>query len=238
MEGGFRNVRVIVDTSADLDAIIEEENLDADIYDFVIYDNVGYQDFDIECVIITSRVSEAYLQEVVWMVGEEGVIIFRFGEGVKPPKEKSEKKKGRPDQKKGKRKKPGEEEHLEEEEHEEDEVGDITEEVVLDGSKGKAADTGFYDDGSIKNKWTMEKTDAEILNDKLAEAQAAVLPFPSFKDIEDMESRWILPKVSGKLAKILYNMLKDTISVDERQFMKGVGSQDEGGNFISGADVR
>lgn len=235
MEGGFRNVRVIVCTNNDLEDIIEEERLNAELYEYVIYDNVGFQDFDIECVIITSRVSESYLQEVIWMVGEEGTVIFRFGEGIKPPKEKKEKKE--PTNKKRRGKGKGAEEQEVEIDAIED-VGDMSKEVILDGAKAQAKDTGFNEDGTIKNKWTMEKTDAEILNEKLAEAQAAVLPFPSFKDIEDMESRWILPKVNGKLAKILYNMLKDEISVDERQFMKGVSSQDEGGNFISGADVR
>lgn len=231
LEGGFRNVRVIVQPDGDLEEALEQEDMYKGKYDFVIYDNMGYPDFDVECIIITSRVSESYLQDIVWLVGEEGTKIFRFGAGAPRPKQPKEKKE-RPDKKR-----------LRKGENSEDDIDlapspDDMSPDVLDATAAKKEDTGFNDDGTYKNKWTAEKTDAEILNDKLAEAQATVLPFPSFEDIEKMECRWILPKVESKLAKVIYQVIGPYINVEERLFMKGVSSQDEGGNFISGADVR
>ena len=232
MEGGFRNVRVIVQPDGDLEDALEQEEMFKDKYSFVIYDNMGATDYDIECIIITSRVSESYLQDIVWIIGEEGTNVFRFGPGAPAPKKEREKK-----QSKGKAKK-----NSRSDESESDGIIQTSEEDVFENVLDAKANTqqisGFNEDGTIKNKWTMEKTDAEILNEKLAEAQAAVLPFPNFEDIEKMESRWIFPKVNGKLAKAIYQVIGPVINVDERTFMKGVSTADEGGYFISGADVR
>lgn len=232
MEGGFRNVRVIVQPDGDLEDALAQEEMFKDKYSFVIYDNMGATDYDIECIIITSRVSESYLQDIVWIIGEEGTNVFRFGPGAPAPKKEKEKK-----QSNGKAKK-----NSKSDESESDGIIQTSEEDVFENVLDAKANTqqisGFNEDGTIKNKWTMEKTDAEILNEKLAEAQAAVLPFPNFEDIEKMESRWIFPKVNGKLAKAIYQVIGPFINVDERTFMKGVSTADEGGYFISGADVR
>ena len=231
LEGGFRNVRVIVQPDGDLQAAEEEDEMFKDKYDYVIYDNMGQTDFDMEFIIITSRVSESYLQDIVWLIGEEGTKVFRFGAGVKPPKPEKSKSAKKPRKGKGK-----EEESVEEEQEQPQVVDDQVQ--VLDGKSGMAEESMFNEDGTIKNHWRREKTDAEILNEKLAEAQTVVLPFPSFEDIEKMECRWIFPKIDTKLAKYMYSILKDYISVDERSFTKGVQTNDEGGHFISGADVR
>ena len=92
MEGGFRNVRVIVQPDGDLEDALEQEEMFKDKYSFVIYDNMGATDYDIECIIITSRVSESYLQDIVWIIGEEGTNVFRFGPGAPAPKKEKEKK--------------------------------------------------------------------------------------------------------------------------------------------------
>lgn len=232
MEGGFRNVRVIVQPDGDLEDALEQEEMFKDKYSFVIYDNMGATDYDIECIIITSRVSESYLQDIVWIIGEEGTNVFRFGPGAPAPKKEKEKK-----QSKGKAKKNSKSDEAESDGLIQTSEEDVFENV-LDAKANAQQISGFNEDGTIKNKWTMEKTDAEILNEKLAEAQAAVLPFPNFEDIEKMESRWIFPKVNGKLAKAIYQVIGPYINVDERTFMKGVSTVDEGGYFISGADVR
>ena len=229
LEGGFRNIRVIVQGDSDLEEALIGEDMYEDKYDFTIYDNMGYSDPDVECVIITSRVSESYLQDIVWIVGEPGVRVFRFGQGVgkpKTPKSKTDKKK------KGNTKSAADKTA-------EDVISELEEDnVVLDGTAAMQNQSPFNEDGTIKNKWEVVKSDAEILNGKLAEAQSVVLPFPSFEDIEKMECRWVLPKVDSKLAKQIYAMVKDKINVDERMFLKGVNTNDEGGYFISGADVR
>ena len=233
MEGGFRNIRVIVQPDGDLEEAINSDDMYQGKYDFTIYDNMGATDYDMELIIITSRVSESYLQDIVWIIGEEGTHVFRFGAGAPAPKDKN--KKGKESKKP---KKNGKKEDTEDTEDEDKDVDDVFNNAVIDAKANQAKVSGFNDDGSIKNKWTAEKTDAEILNEKLAQAQATVLPFPNFEDIEKMESRWILPKIEGKLAKALYKVIGPIINVDERQFTKGVSTVDEGGYFISGADVR
>lgn len=231
MEGGFRNVRVIVQPDGDLEEAMNSDDMYKGKYDFTIFDNMGATDYDMEFIIITSRVSESYLQDIVWIIGEEGTHVFRFGAGAPASKDKDKKSK---DNKKPKKKgKKGEEAEDDEQEDE-----DVFSNNVIDAKANQAKVSGFNEDGSIKNKWTAEKTDAEILNEKLAQAQATVLPFPNFEDIEKMESRWVLPKIEGKLAKALYKVIGPVINVDERQFTKGVSTVDEGGYFISGADVR
>lgn len=231
MEGGFRNIRVIVQPDGDLEEALEQEEMFKDKYSFVIYDNMGATDYDIECIIITARVSESYLQDILWSIGEEGVSVFRFGPGAPAPKKEKEKKSTN-------KKKPKNEEKSNELddviESNEDDVFDN----VLDAQQNAQQISGFNEDGTLKNKWTAIKTPSELLNEKLAQAQASVLPFPNFEDIEKMESRWIFPKVAGNLAKAIYKVIGPAISVDERTFMKGVSTVDEGGYFLSGADVR
>ena len=229
LEGGFRNVRVIVQPDNDLETALKEDEYYEGKYDFVIYDNMGVADFDVECIIITSRVSEAYLQDIIWLIGEKATVVFRFGQGYTEKKEKKPKEK--------KKRNGKEDEAIEITDENNDEIiadGD----TVLDGTKAMEKESGINPDGTLKNKWTRVKSDAEILNEKLAEAQAVVLPFPSFEEIEKMECRWIMPKVTGKLAKLIYSIFKDYINVDERMFLGGVSKDDEGGNFISGANVR
>jgi hypothetical protein len=226
LEGGFRNVRVIVQPDNDIEAALKSDDYYEGKYDFMIYDNIGADDFDVECVIITSRVSESYLVDILYLVGAENVVVFRFGEGYKDKKAKHSTK----DKKKKSRGRKGEDDS----EVEDIDMGD----TVLDGKSAREKESGFEEDGSIKNKWTHKKTDEEFLNEKLAQAQAVVLPFPSFEEIEKMECRWIMPKVTGKLAKLIYSIIKDYISVDEHTFIGGVSKDDEGGNFISGANVR
>lgn len=247
-EGGFRNIRVIVDASSDMEYVMETEDLYHGKYDFIIFDNFGTTDFDMEFIIVTTRVSEIYLQDILYVIGEPNTHVIRFGVGSGNKKKSDGKSGGRPErakrpesekQKARRHKKMTPEEIAAEEEAERIAAyKQADEEAANDLLNLQKDDSGFNPDGTIKNKWTREKTDEELLNDKLGEAKAVVLPYPSFKDIEDMESKWILPKIESKLAGVLYAALKDFIHVDERVFKKGVSTQDEGGNFISGADVR
>lgn len=248
-EGGFRNIRVIVDPSGDVEYVKESEDLYQGKYDFTIYDNFGTTDFDMEFIIVTARVSEIYLQDILYVIGEPNTHVIRFGAGSGNKKKKEpgssdgNKKRGKkPEtekQKARRHKKMTEEEIAAEEEAEREAAYKREDEEAANQLLNlQKEETGFNEDGTIKNKWTREKTDEELLNEKLGQAKAVVLSYPSFKDIEDMESKWILPKIESKLAGVLYNALKDFIHVDERIFKKGVSTQDEGGNFISGADIR
>lgn len=260
-DGGFRNIRVIVEPSGNVEYAMEEDGWYENKYDYVIYDNMEIPDYDVMLLLITNRISETYLQDILYIVGEANTYILRVGniikkkpekkaKGEKPEKkEKKEKKPKAPRPKKGKK---GEEEEVAEETVAEEETTEetveetVVQEVELTGASSTSVDellanekvqTGFNEDGTYVNKWRIEKTDAEILNEKLKEAGTMNLPFPKFQDIEDLESLYILPTLDSKQAKIFYDILKDWISVDQRQFTKGVSSKDEGGSFISGADI-
>lgn len=258
-DGGFRNIRVIVEPSGNVEYAMEEDNWYENKYDFVIYDNMEITDYDIMMILITNRISETYLQDILYIVGEPNTYILRVGnvtkkkpekkpKGEKPEKKAKPEKKPRP--KKGKKGEEVEEvveetpteaetetEAVEETNVTEQPTANTTSTSVDSLLEQQKTSTGFNEDGSYVNKWRIEKTDAEILNEKLKEAGSMNLPFPKFQDIEDLESLYIFPTLDSKQAKIYYDILKDWISVDQRQFTKGVSSKDEGGSFISGADI-
>ena len=273
-DGGFRNIRVIVEPSGNVEYAMEEDGWYENKYDFVIYDNMEIADYDLMLLLITNRISETYLQDILYIVGEPNTHILRFGtinkkkpeKKTKPEKGDKPEKKAKPEKKKPTPKKPPKKgkkgEEVEEETIDTPEVTEVAEETAEDilaedagvqvqdielrGASTTSVDsllegakesTGFNEDGSYINKWRIEKTDAEILNDKLKEAGSLNLAFPKFQDIEDLESLYILPTLDSKQAKIYYDILKEWISVDQRQFTKGVSSKDEGGSFISGADI-
>ena len=254
-DGGFRNIRVIVEPSGNVEYAMEEDGWYENKYDYVIYDNMEIPDYDVMLLLISNRISETYLQDILYIIGEPNTYILRVGniakkkpekkaKGEKPEKKEKKPKAAKP--KKGKKGEEVEEEITEEPVEEEVKEAPEVKEVELTGASSTSVDellanqkeqTGFNEDGSYVNKWRIEKTDAEILNDKLKEAGTMNLPFPKFQDIEDLESLYILPTLDSKQAKIFYDILKDWISVDQRQFTKGVSSKDEGGSFISGADI-
>ena len=216
-EGGFRNIRVISVPDQDVDTALAEDGYYKDKYDFVIFDNVAYTNADKDFVIVTSRVTEEYLQDLLYITDDPNVHIFRFGEAPKKQNEKPTKSKSAKPSRKNK--------------------GDVTISIDEHVNDAEEVETGYNEDGTIKNKFHEVKSDEQILNEKLRAAATTVIPFASFKDIEDMESRWILPPVSDKLAKQLYKVLKDDILVDERQFLKTIKIPDTGGLFIDGASL-
>lgn len=208
LEGGFKNVRILVSPEADLDEVMESDDFNKQKYDFVIYDNMGATDYDMLICVLTNRLSDYFVQDLLYIIQDSKTHVIKFGQAAPTKKEKPAKKVKSKPGKKG----------------EEAEVEEPTEEEVQD-------DREF-------NKWHVEKSDEEVLQETLNDRKAKWCKFPSFQAIEEMESRRILPVPDDGLIKELYRLLGESLSVDERQFTKGARLKDESSSDINGTDVR
>lgn len=197
MEGGFRNVRVVVNTEADLDAVKESDEYFRDKYDYIIYDNMGAIDYDMLICLVTNRLSENYVNDLVYVASDNKTKMLKFG--TPAPALKSE----RPQK----------------------------------ASKSKSESEGESDDRDF-NKWNVEKSDEEILAERLAADNLRWCRFPTFESIELMEARHQMIVPDDTLIKELYQLFGTVLAVDERQFTKGARLRDEGSSLIGGSDVR
>lgn len=97
-EGIFRNIQIYVDDSDSLTDIVLKHGINLNNYDFVIVDNIGVLETDLQFIIVTNAVSDVYLEDVKFMFEEEGVKLFKFGAPIKRGKEqKPEKQTDNPD---------------------------------------------------------------------------------------------------------------------------------------------
>ena len=101
LEGGFKNIRIVVNPEADLEAIKESDNYSKGKYDFTIFDNVGATDYDMLLCILTNRLSESYMQDLLYVIQDEKTHILKFGSPAPTPKQEKPKEKPAP-KKKGK----------------------------------------------------------------------------------------------------------------------------------------
>ncbi|MBR3598578.1 MAG: hypothetical protein IKL53_01735 [Lachnospiraceae bacterium] len=95
LEGGFKNVRVIVSPEGDLEAVKESDEWVPNKYDFIIYDNIGAVDYDMLICVVTSRVSESYGQDLLFIAADDKTQILKFGSpaaGARPSKDSKPKK--------------------------------------------------------------------------------------------------------------------------------------------------
>lgn len=88
LEGGFRNVRIVISPEADLEAMKESDEWYEGKYDFMIYDNCGAVDYDILIAILTNRISESYLQDLQYIISDDKTHILKFGKAAPKIKEK------------------------------------------------------------------------------------------------------------------------------------------------------
>lgn len=105
LEGGFKNIRVLVSPEADLDGLTIADEYFKGKYDFVIYDNIGAVDYDMMIAIITNRLSESYMQDLLYLCTDNKTHILKFGNPA--PALKTEKS-SKPDKSKGKAEEPDE----------------------------------------------------------------------------------------------------------------------------------
>ena len=198
MEGGFKNIRVIVSPEADLEGAKESDEWYLGRYDFCIYDNMGATDYDICLCLVTNRLSQSYVDDLTYLITDSKTHILKFGSAAPQLKEKGAKP----------------------EKHKKGEETELTEE-----------DLNF-------NKWRVEKTDEQILQEALADRNAKWCKFPSLEAIEQMESRHKMMVPDDGLIKELFRLFGKHLAVDERMFTKGARLKDESSSDISGTDVR
>ncbi len=211
LEGGFRNIRVCVSVESDLDAVRADDEYFKDKYDFVIYDNIGATDYDILLCLVTGRLSESYVQDLVFAIPDKKTHILKFG--VPAPALKVEK---------SNKKAPKEK---------------VT---PVDGEAPQSTPTpnGEEEPDFSYNKWDVQKTDEDLLREALESKARPWIKFPTFEEIELMEARHVMPTPNDVLIKELYRLFGQSLSVDEMQFKKGARLKDEGSSLISGSDVR
>lgn len=97
---GFGNVSIypLYPTySGDLTIAMEDSEYAPDKWDFVIWDNVGRMEYDYHFVLVTSRVSDSYMQDALTIIDDDNVHILKMGTPSKikdPSKNKCKCKKG------------------------------------------------------------------------------------------------------------------------------------------------
>ena len=213
VEGGFKNVRILVTPDGDMEGMLEVDEYYEGKYDYLILDNVGAVDYDILIAIVTNKITDTYVQDLLYVIGDEKTHILKFGSpapGGKTEKSGKDSSKDKAKAKPKKGKKGEEPEPVEEEE-------------VLD------------DDF---NKWDDKKTDEDILTEKLSTSQSKWCKFPTFDAIETMEARHYMMVPDETLLKEIHRLFSTNLSVDYHHFQKGVKIKDESSSDISGLDVR
>ena len=93
LEGGFRNIRVVVSPEADLEAAHESDQYYKNKYDFTIYDNMGAIDYDVLICIVTNRLSESYIGDLVYIANDSKTKIIKFGSPAPTPKSQKDEEK-------------------------------------------------------------------------------------------------------------------------------------------------
>lgn len=85
LEGGFRNIRIIVDEDGAVDDIYDEYGVAVGDYDYEILDNVGAVEYDLLLVPISSRVSDTFRMDIEPVLDLPSTVIMHLG--VKPKTE-------------------------------------------------------------------------------------------------------------------------------------------------------
>lgn len=101
LEGGFKNIRIMVSIESDLEYIKETDEYFKDKYDFVIFDNIGATDYDMLIAIVTNRISETYMQDLLYLCTDKKTHILKYGSpapALKGEKKKPTKNKGQTDE--------------------------------------------------------------------------------------------------------------------------------------------
>ena len=92
-EGGFKNIRIVVNTESDFEEAKESDEYYTGKYDYLIIDNMGASDYDMLIAIITGHLSDDYVSELLYVVSEPTTHILKFGNPAKTEKPKKAPKK-------------------------------------------------------------------------------------------------------------------------------------------------
>lgn len=225
LEGGFRNIVIVPVLNDDLRSAEEEEELFEGKYDYVIYDNVGCIDYDYLIFIVTNHITEEYMDDIKLVIDEDGVFVVKFG---KPAPKKSGSKPKKPANKKAKSKK-GEEVAETTKESESSQPKNIND-ILKEESESEVSDDEY-------NKWTVEKTDSEILLEKINLGNSKWCKFITMEQVEELESHHKFYKPDDSILKEIYRIIGSKLGVDERMFMKAGKLADDSNTIVQGIDI-
>lgn len=93
--------------------------------------------------------------------------------------------------------------------------------------KGKDAEVEEDYDPAEKFRLTEEQKQKERVRGKVA-----MVPFPSYQDIENVESEYKFYEVNANLVNVFYEALKEELAVDKNQFQREVRKKDESSGYI------
>lgn len=198
---GFRNITVIVETTGATDTVYEDYGVGPDDYDFVILDNMGAIDFDYLFILRGKSCSEDFAEEVDLYLTDKtnpNLYIVQYGGGSKGDRSAGDTK--RP-QRKSQPERPRKGTH---------------------SRKGQA----------VKEQVDAESYDpAEKFREKEENIKQTIQTvsgtYPTFQDIDLLESEHLFPEVPRAMIDPLYTMLKSLVLVDRNQFTKEVRRKDE-----------
>lgn len=89
LEGGFKNVRIVVSPESDLNGTKEADGYYAGKYDFTIFDNIGAIDYDMLITLVTNRLSESFMQDLLYVIADPKTHVIKYGSPA--PMSKSDK---------------------------------------------------------------------------------------------------------------------------------------------------
>ena len=93
--------------------------------------------------------------------------------------------------------------------------------------KGKIIEVNEDYDPAAKFRVTEEQRKKEQ-----SRARTVMVPFPSYQDIETVESEYKFYEVNANLVTAFYDALKETLAVDKNQFQREVRKKDESSGYI------
>ena len=98
--GGFRNIRVIIEESGGVDSVYQDYGIVPEDYSFLILDNMGAMEYDVLVVPVGEVISEDFQEEVDLLKTDVNVRFIQLGKSVKKERPKKEDK-GRTCRKRG-----------------------------------------------------------------------------------------------------------------------------------------
>lgn len=99
-EGGFRNIRVLVEESGAVDEVYSDNGITPNDFDFIILDNMGLMDYDMLFVPVSEFSSADFQEEIELLKTDSKVRFVQFGGAAKA------KAKGKPQKAAGKPSRP------------------------------------------------------------------------------------------------------------------------------------
>lgn len=198
---GFRNIRVYVDEDGAVDAVYEEYGITKDDFTFIILDNMGAMEYDVLIVPVGEVVSEEFQDEVDLLKTDTSCRFLNFGKVVKKPRTtKSAKSTSAP--------KPARV-SARDRHKAKDQVEDVN--VVDEVDDDPAA--RFRHEEDIDEQYNVAERSYSV-------------KYITYQEIEDMESKYILPKPGPELGNAFYDIFKDKFAVDKRTYEKDIRKDD------------